>query len=94
MRHAKSRFSILGGGGGQLPVTCEHCDICTVTGEGTSFWNTVRHSFTINLVLAVFLREVSIRTYVMSNTTNQFVTSEGKRSISDTIAIHLVPFTV
>ena len=75
MRHAKSRFSILGG---QLPVTCERCDICTVTGEGTSFWNTVRHSFTINLVLAVFLREVPIRTYVMSNTTNQFVTSEGK----------------
>ena len=68
--------------GGQLPVTCERCDICTVTGEGTSFWNTVRHSFTINLVLAVFLREVPIRTYVMSNTTNQFVTSEGKRSIS------------
>ena len=67
--------------GGQLPVTCERCDICTVTGEGTSFWNTVRHSFTINLVLAVFLREVPIRTYVMSNTTNQFVTSEGKRSI-------------
>ena len=54
--------------GGQLPVTCERCDICTVTGEGTSFWNTVRHSFTINLVLAVFLREVPIRTYVMSNT--------------------------
>ena len=80
MRHAKSRFSIFGGGG-QLPVTCERCDICTVTGEGTSFWNTVRHSFTINLVLAVFLREVPIRTYVMSNTTNQFVTSEGKRSI-------------
>ena len=68
--------------GGQLPVTCERCDICTVTGEGTSFWNTVRHSFTINLVLAVFLREVPIRTYVMSNTTNQFVTSEGKRSIT------------
>ena len=68
-------------GGGQRPVTCERCDICTVTGEGTSFWNTVRHSFTINLVLAVFLREVPIRTYVMSNTTNQFVTSEGKRSI-------------
>ena len=51
--------------GGQLPVTCERCDICTVTGEGTSFWNTVRHSFTINLVLAVFLREVPIRTYVI-----------------------------
>ena len=70
--------------GGQLPVTCERCDICTVTGEGTSFWNTVRHSITINLVLAVFLREVPIRTYVMSNTTNQFVTSEGKRSIAMT----------
>ena len=42
----------------------------TVTGEGTSFWNIVRHSFTINLVLAVFLREVPIRTYVVSNTTN------------------------
>ena len=78
MRHAKSRISIFGG---QLPVTCESCDICTVTGEGTSFCNTVRHSFTINLVLAVFLREVPIRTYVMSNTTKQFVTSEGKRSI-------------
>ena len=78
MRHAKSRFSIFWG------ATCERCDICTVTGEGTSFWNTVRHSFTINLVLAVFLREVPIRTYVMSNTTNQFVTSEGKRSITNT----------
>ena len=78
MRHAKSRFSIFGGAtSGNL----WRCDICTVTGEGTSFWNTVRHSFTINLVLAVFLREVPIRTYVMSNTTNQFVTSEGKRSI-------------
>ena len=30
-------------GGGQLPVTCERCNICTVTGEGTSFWNIVRH---------------------------------------------------
>ena len=78
MRHASRAFRFLGG---QLPVTCERCDICTVTGEGTPFWNTVRHSFTINLVLAVFLREVPIRTYVMSNTTNQFVTSEGKRSI-------------
>ena len=58
-----------GGGGGQLPVTCERCNICTVTGEGTSFWNTVRHSFTLNLVLAVFFREVPIRTYVVSNTT-------------------------
>ena len=56
--------------GGQLPVTCERCNICTATGEGTSFWNIVRHSFTINLVLAVFLREVPIRTYVVSNTTN------------------------
>ena len=82
MRHAKSRFRFFGG---QLPVTCERCDICTVTGEGTSFWNTVKHSFTINLVLAVFLREVPIRTYVMSNTTNQFVTSEGKRSIATCI---------
>ena len=54
-----------GGGGGQLPVTCERCNICTVTGEGTSFWNIVRHSFTINFVLAVFLREVPIRTYVV-----------------------------
>ena len=79
MRHAKSRFSIFGG---QLPVTCERCNICTVTGEGTFFWNIVRHSFTINFVLAVFLREVPIRTYVMSNTTNLFVTSEGKRSIA------------
>ena len=63
-RHAQSRFSIFGG---QLPVTCERCNICTVTGKGTSFWNIVRHSFT---VLAVFLREVPIRTYVVSNTTN------------------------
>ena len=73
MRHAQSRFWIFfwgGGGGGQLPVTCEHCNICTVTGEGTSFWNIVRHSFTINFVLAAFLREVLIRTYVVSNTTN------------------------
>ena len=42
-------------------------NICTVTGEGTSFWNIVRHSFTINFVLAVFLRGVSIRTYVVDN---------------------------
>ena len=68
MSHAKSRFSIfffffLGGGGAQRPVTCERCNICTVTGEGTSFWNVVRRSFsfTINLVhvlAVVFLREV------------------------------------
>ena len=64
MRHAQSCFSILGG---QLPATCERCNICTVTGEGTYFWNIVRHSFTINFVLAVFLRGVSIRTYVLSN---------------------------
>ena len=73
MRHAQSRFSIWGGGGGRgghLLVTCECCNICTVTGEGTSFWNIVRHSFTLNFVLAVFLREVPIRTYVVSNTTN------------------------
>ena len=63
-------FDFGGGGGRQLPVTCERCNICTVTGEGTSFWNIVRHLFTINFVLAVFLREVPIRTYVMSNTTN------------------------
>ena len=56
--------------GGQLPVTCERCNICTVTGEGTSFWNIVRHSFTINFIIAVFLREVPIRTYAVSNTTN------------------------
>ena len=36
------------GGGGSF---CKCCNICTVTGEGTSFWNIVRHSFTINLVL-------------------------------------------
>ena len=77
MRHAQSSFSIFflggggGGGGGQLPVTCERCNICIVTGKGTTFWNIVSwHSFTINLVLAVFLREVPIRTYVVSNTTN------------------------
>ena len=40
------------GGGGQLPVTCERCNICTVTGEGTSFWNIVKHSFNINLVVS------------------------------------------
>ena len=55
MRHAQSIFFFGGGGGGggggQLPVTCEPCNICTVTGEGTSFWNIVRQSFTINLVL-------------------------------------------
>ena len=56
-----------GGGGGQLPVTCERCNICTVTGEGSSFWNIVRHSFTISFVLAVFL---PIRTYVVSNMIN------------------------
>ena len=38
-----------------LPVTFERCNICIVTGEGTSFWNIVRHSFTINLVLVKFL---------------------------------------
>ena len=57
MRHAQPWFSILGG---QLPVTCERCSVCTVTGEGTSFWNIVRHSFTINFVHAVYLRGVSI----------------------------------
>ena len=50
--------------GGQLPVTCERCNICNVTGEGTSFWNIVKHSFNINLVLAVLFHEVPIRTYV------------------------------
>ena len=64
MRHAQSCFSILGG---QLPVTCERCNVCTVTGEGTSFWNIVRHSFTINFVHAMYLRGISIRTYVLSN---------------------------
>ena len=59
MRHAQPCFSILGG---QHPVICEHCNICTVTGEGTSFWNIVRHSFTTNFILVVFLREVSIWT--------------------------------
>ena len=45
MRHAQSHFSIFegGGGGGQLPVTCERCNICTITGVDTSFWNIVRH---------------------------------------------------
>ena len=43
-------FFFGGGGGGVSAV------------EGTSFWNTVRHSFTINFVLAVFLRGVSVRT--------------------------------
>ena len=68
--------------GGQLPVTCERCNICNVTGEGTSFWNIVKHSFNINLVLAVLFHEVPIRTYVVSNTNNYFVTSEGKMSIA------------
>ena len=70
MRHAFDFFLGGGGGGeGQLPVTYERCNICTVTGEGTSFGNihVVRHSFTINLILAVFLREVP---YVVSNTTS------------------------
>ena len=67
MRHAQSRFSIFWG---QLPVACERCNICTVTGEGTSLWNVVRHSFIINFVLAVFFREIPIRTYVVSNSTN------------------------
>ena len=61
MRHSQSCFSILGG---QLPVTCERCNVCTVTGEGTSFWNIV---IGIHFVHAVFLRGVSIRTYVLSN---------------------------
>ena len=59
MSHAQLCFSILGG---QLPVNCQHCNICTVTGTGTSF--------TINFILAVFLREVPIRTYVLSNIIN------------------------
>ena len=67
MSHAQLCFSILGG---QLPVTCEHCNICIVTGEGTSFWNVARHSFTIHSILALFLREVPIRTYVLSNIIN------------------------
>ena len=52
-------FSILGG---QLPVTCKRYNVCTVTGDGTSFWNIIRHSFTVNFVHAVYLRGVSIRT--------------------------------
>ena len=46
MRHAQSHFSIFffGGGGGGGGTTCEHCNIYTVTGEGTSFWNIVSHS--------------------------------------------------
>ena len=39
-------------------------------GGGGGGGNLGRHSFTINFVLAVFLREVPIRTYVVSNTTN------------------------
>ena len=61
MRHAQSCFSNLGG---QLLVTC---NVCTATGEGTSFWNIARHSFTINFVHAMYLRGVSIRTYVLLN---------------------------
>ena len=53
MRHAQSRFSIFWGGQ-------------TATGKGASFWNIVRHSFTINFVLDVFLRGVPIRTYVVT----------------------------
>ena len=68
--------------GGQLPATCEHCDVCTihVTGKDTSFWNihVVRHSFIIHTVLAVFLGGISIRTYVVSNIANYFVTSAVK----------------
>ena len=67
MRHAQSCFSILGG---QIPVTCERCNICPVTGEGTYFMNIVRHSFIINFVLAVFLCGVYMRTYVLSNMTS------------------------
>ena len=48
MRHAQSRFSIFGEG--QLPVTCERCNICTVAGEGTTFWNIVRYSFRTSCV--------------------------------------------
>ena len=64
MRHAQSCFSILGG---QLSVTCGRCNACTVTGEGTSFWNIVRQPFIITLVHAAYLRGVSIRTYILSN---------------------------
>ena len=60
IRHAQPCFSIFGG---QLPVTCERCNACTVTGERISFWNIVRHSFTTNFVHAVYLCGVSIRTY-------------------------------
>ena len=70
-----------GGGGGQLPVTCERCNICTVTGEGTSFWNVVRHSFTINFVLAVFLREVPIRTYVNCVKHNQLICDVRRQKV-------------
>ena len=41
--------------GGQLPITCERCNVCTITDKGTSFWNIVWHSFTIHSVLTVFL---------------------------------------
>ena len=60
-------FFFWGGG-----ATCERCNICTINGgEGTSFWNIVRHSFSpFIFVVAEFLREVPIRTYVVSNTTN------------------------
>ena len=79
MRHAYIRSRVFQFLGGQLPVTCEHCNICTITGEGTTFWDTFRHSFTFILyLLAVFLRGVFIRTYVLSNTVNQFVTSAVK----------------
>ena len=56
--------------GGQLPVTCECCNVCSIPGEGTSFWNIVWQTLTIHSVLAVFLRGVSMRTYVLSNIVN------------------------
>ena len=44
-------FKFWGGGGGQLPETCERCNVCTI---GTTFWDLVRHSFTIHTVRACF----------------------------------------
>ena len=62
MRHAQPCFSVVGG---QLPVTCERCNICTVTGEGTSFRNIfIYHSCCVSLWHFYKL------TYVLSNIVN------------------------
>ena len=46
---------------------CARCNICTVTGEGTQFWNMLG----IHFVLAVFHRGVSITTMLCQTLDSQ-----------------------